>query len=199
MKIVYAAVFYAVAFLASATEHDPLISFIKDDNALKTLNTTVEQIEIIRDDVAHPYIYHYDFSYLNSLNIKTPVSNMTDTGVYIGTEKSNFGEQRYIQGSYSLLSGQTINIALTAKISTLEPVMLISPDPLILNNDKEYSMPYEDAMNTTLGIIGKYQLTNNWAIIGSFSTTSLSNEVIEKASLHEELAHSALIGATYSF
>ncbi|NMP30292.1 hypothetical protein HII17_01855 [Thalassotalea sp. M1531] len=194
MKLVCATLCLIISSLCVAEDRE-----LTDNSSIeKHIKRNVEQIEITRDDISLNQRNIFDFTQLASYNHKlTP--NITDTGLHTGSEQDNLGVQRYIQGTYTLLSYNTLDIAITAKLASVEAIPLGSLNYAEFLKPSSYRLSQEQFNNTTLGIIGKYQLSNNWAIVGSLSTTALSESLVEKASLHNELAHTALIGATYSF
>ena len=105
----------------------------------------------------------------------------------------------YLQTSYVIASFRSLDIALSAKIEQLDTSTATYYYPI---DPKQLATQYvigPDVTSTTLGIIGNYQLTNNWSIIGALTTTTVGDETRVTTPSADELAHMALIGATYSF
>ncbi|WP_440876181.1 hypothetical protein [Thalassotalea sp. PLHSN55] len=105
-------------------------------------------------------------------------------------------KQYFLQGSYSVVQKEKLNIAVLAKIETIDVKQTsLSYVPNNIAGQKEL---LDSSTNTTVGFIGFYSLTPQWAIVGAL--TSSQNSPEELGIVNEsEANHSALIGTTYSF
>ncbi|REL28243.1 hypothetical protein DXX93_17820 [Thalassotalea euphylliae] len=115
------------------------------------------------------------------------------------TGSANEHSMAYLQTSYVIASFRSLDIALSAKIEQLDTTTATYYYPI---DPKQLATQYvirKDITSTTLGIIGNYQLTPNWSIIGALTTTTVGDETRLTTPSADDLAHMALIGATYSF
>ncbi|GHE81525.1 MipA/OmpV family protein [Thalassotalea profundi] len=117
------------------------------------------------------------------------------------TENSNIKDSGtfYLQGAYTLLEKSPFNIAITAKVETLSEhnVNYYFGD----NNQLEQGQSLIDyqAKNTTWGLIGTYEVTPKWTVIGAFTSTILDKDIMQSPLVSDSNINMALIGTSYSF
>lgn len=104
--------------------------------------------------------------------------------------------QFFVQGSYTVLQKESLNIAVMAKLEAFENMnsQFESYDSYLDINGR----PVEKAKNATLGFIGSYSLSPQWAIVGSILSSQSDKSAIS-AFEEDKTNHSAVIGTTYSF
>lgn len=117
------------------------------------------------------------------------------------TENSNIEDSGkfYLQGTYTVLEKSSFNIAITAKVETLSEhnVNYYFGDKNQL--DQGQSLIDYQAKNTTLGVIGTYEVTPKWTVIGAFTSTMLDKDIMQSPLVSDGNVNMALIGTSYSF
>lgn len=117
------------------------------------------------------------------------------------TENSNIEDSGkfYLQGTYTLIQQSSFNIAITAKVETLSENNV---NYYFGNNSQleqgQSLMDYQ-AKNTTLGLIGTYEVTPKWTVIGAFTSTMLDKDIKQSPLVNNGNVNIALIGTSYSF
>ncbi|REL36733.1 hypothetical protein [Thalassotalea euphylliae] len=108
-------------------------------------------------------------------------------------------DNAYLQTSYVVASYQALDIALSAKIEQLDTTVATSFYGPVPNLFETQNLIGTDITSATFGIIGNYQLTPNWSIVGAITATSVAEDTKLSTLDADALAHMALIGASYSF
>jgi len=118
---------------------------------------------------------------------------MTDNASIINSGKF------YIQGSYTVINHVSFNLAITAKLETLnqQNVNLYYGDRL--QQEGSNSLLDYRANNTTLGVVGTYEVAPNWTIMGALTSTTLDDDIKQSPLIESDNLNMALIGTTYSF
>ncbi|NQZ80351.1 MAG: MipA/OmpV family protein [Colwellia sp.] len=139
----------------------------------------------------------------------TEVYNQTDTekqvnAAYINGRFSaqtgylidqNEAAKFFVQSSYLVFTNYKLNITVTAKIEALDTERVqhyygvINPNVYISDTNT----------NATLGLIGTYELSPKWTIIGALTSTALANDIADSPLIEHNKYNMALIGTTYSF
>lgn len=139
----------------------------------------------------------------------TEVYNQTDTekqvnAAYINGRFSaqtgylidqNEAAKFFVQSSYLVFTNYKLNITVTAKIEALDTERVqhyygvINPNVHISDTNT----------NATLGLIGTYELSPKWTIIGALTSTALANDIADSPLIEHNNYNMALIGTTYSF
>ena len=139
----------------------------------------------------------------------TEVYNQTDTekqvnAAYINGRFSaqtgylidqNEAAKFFVQSSYLVFTNYKLNITVTAKIEALDTERVqhyygvINPNVHISDTNT----------NATLGLIGTYELSPKWTIIGAQTSTALANDIADSPLIEHNNYNMALIGTTYSF
>lgn len=104
--------------------------------------------------------------------------------------------QFFVQGSYTVVQKESFNIAVMAKLEAFENMnsQFEGYDSYLDISGR----PVEKAKNATLGFIGSYSLSPQWAIVGSILSSQSDKSAIS-AFEEDKTNHSAVIGTTYSF
>lgn len=117
----------------------------------------------------------------------TDNSNIKDSGKF------------YLQGAYTLIEKSSFNIAITAKVETLSEhnvnYYFGNKTPL----EQSHSLIDYQAKNTTLGVVGTYELSSKWTVIGAFTSTMLDKDIMQSPLVSDNNLNMALIGTSYSF
>ncbi len=119
-----------------------------------------------------------------------------ETGIIEHEEELTNNKQYFLQGTYVVVQKERLSIAFLAKIEAFE-------------RQKNQFHSYHDLLqlepptsskstNATLGLIGSYSLSPQWAIVGAITSTQADN-IAPVAFADEDTNHSALLGTTYSF
>ena len=170
-------------------------------------NVSLDSPEVLPSSIAHVLMNDYQ-----DVGIHSPYSsNFFDSYSFIQPNKTSAftlgkhedaqGEQFFIQGTYVVMSYDALDIALAAKVQTIDETAvkyLYSTNQVPLNF---YSSHRNATTNATLGILGSYQINKDWAIIGAVTARTLSRDATSANLLNNEgdYAHMALIGTSYSF
>lgn len=100
-----------------------------------------------------------------------------------------------LQSSYTVLSADDFNLAISGKIVTTNNVDY-RHEILGVNEINKSIEPI--VVNSSLSLSGTYLLTESWAVTGSV-TSSFINDEITKSLTNKSSDNMALIGTTYSF
>jgi len=109
--------------------------------------------------------------------------------------ENNEASKFFVQSSYIVFTNYKFNVAVTAKIETLDTELVqyyygkIRPNQHISDTNT----------NATLGLIGTYELNSNWTIIGALTSTALADGIADSPLVEQNKYNMALIGTTYSF
>ena len=121
----------------------------------------------------------------------------TETGYSL---PSSFNEQNlrvFIHSAYSVVHNGRFDLSLTASfqsIKTSKKKYGSSPllHPLTHRSNAQ-------ATSATIGIIGSFDLSERWSLIGALTSSHIDNENINYKLQQENKRNMALIGTTYSF
>jgi len=117
-----------------------------------------------------------------------------ETGLLNTTSDSQDSKEFYLQSTYAVVDKEKLNISVLAKIEASEK-------PLTNYYFKEqapsYRSPTAEQLKNTVGFIGSYSLTPQWAIVGAITSSQSNIQPINEED--KSISHSALIGTTYSF
>jgi len=109
--------------------------------------------------------------------------------------ENNEAAKFYLQSSYVVFTNYKFNLTVTAKIESLDTERVqhyygvISPN---LDISKINT-------NATLGLVGTYELSSKWTIIGALTSTALADDIADSPLIEHNKYNMALIGTTYSF
>ncbi|WDD99583.1 MipA/OmpV family protein [Thalassomonas actiniarum] len=132
---------------------------------------------------------------LSQLNVSYQGKRLSvQTGFSTERLEHDQGNKFFLQGSYSLWSFNNFDIAVTAKIETLDKDIIQSYYP-VENTTLEIN---QLSTNKTLGLIGTFDLSSRWKMIGAITTTSIGSEITSPL-IENNTFNMALIGTTYSF
>jgi hypothetical protein len=118
-----------------------------------------------------------------------------ETGIVNEQMISIDGERLYLQGAYQILSFEKFSLSVAAKVETIDS-QLLSYDAF----HHEPAIQQNNTINSSLGLIGKYQLTKQWSVVGTLSASSLNNHSeTHNAPLPLIDNSMAVIGTRYTF
>ncbi|MFT5758275.1 MAG: outer membrane scaffolding protein for murein synthesis (MipA/OmpV family) [Alteromonadaceae bacterium] len=109
--------------------------------------------------------------------------------------ENNEAAKFFVQSSYVVFTNYKFNLTVTAKIEALDTERVqhyygvISPNLHISDTNT----------NATLGLVGTYELSPKWTIIGSLTSTALADDIADSPLVEHKKYNMALIGTTYSF
>ena len=111
-------------------------------------------------------------------------------------QKPNF--KVYIRSAYSVLHKGRFDLSLTASVEHIQISknhnnLAAIQQPLI---NSQSNVP---ATSATIGVIGSFDLSERWSLIGALTSSHIDNKNIHDILPQENKRHMALIGTTYSF
>ena len=112
----------------------------------------------------------------------------TEVGYLTDVSDESEGSKMYAQVGYTFLANRTYTLTAIGKIESLDEDMV-----------GYYYGNNESTTNATLGLVGTYKFSNQWAMIGAVTATSLGDEIGDSAIVEEDSYNMALVGVTYSF
>ncbi|MGB1199574.1 MAG: MipA/OmpV family protein [Thalassotalea sp.] len=117
------------------------------------------------------------------------------------TENNNVEDSGkfYLQGAYTVLEKSSFNIAITAKVETLSEQNVNAYFGYKNKFQQNQSIIDYQARNTTLGVVGTYDVTPKWSVIGAFTSTMLDKDIMQSPLVNENNVNMALIGTSYAF
>ena len=121
----------------------------------------------------------------------------TETGYSL---PSTFNQQNlhvFVHSAYSVVHHGRFDLSLTASFQSIKSVQAkhgLAPAIHPLTNQNN-----EQATSTTFGIIGSYDLSERWSLIGALTASHIDSENINDGVQQENKRNMALIGTTYSF
>jgi outer membrane scaffolding protein for murein synthesis (MipA/OmpV family) len=144
-----------------------------------------------------------DNSYSSAAQITDDTSEQVNAAYINGRFSANTGyltenneaAKFFLQSSYVVFTNYKFNLTVTAKIEALDTERVqhyygaISPELDIS----------ELNTNATLGLVGTYELSPKWTIIGSLTSTALADDIADSPLIERNKYNMALIGTTYSF
>lgn len=104
----------------------------------------------------------------------------------------------FLHSAYSIVHHGRFELSLTASIESidaakhthyLEPILQA---PTITSKN-------EQATSATLGVMGSFDLSNRWSLVGAVTTSHLTSEKSHALVIEDTTQKMALIGTTYSF
>lgn len=103
------------------------------------------------------------------------------------------GSKFFIQSSFVVLIHENFNLSLTAKFEALDEELVAHYYNTLSSNSTDSST------NATLGLIGTYDLSPQWKIMGAVTSTTLGDEIVQSSLISDDKYNMALIGTTYYF
>jgi hypothetical protein len=108
---------------------------------------------------------------------------------------NNEAAKFFVQSSYVVFTNYKFNIAVTAKIEALDTKSVQDYYGVLSTN---LNVP-DTSTNATLGLIGTYELSPKWTIIGALTSTALADDIADSPLIEHNKYNMALIGTSYSF
>ena len=104
----------------------------------------------------------------------------------------------FIRSAYSVLHKGRFDLSLTASVEHIQisknhTNLAAIQQPLI---NSQNNAP---ATSATIGVIGSFDLSERWSLIGALTSSHIDNKNIHDILPQENKRHMALIGTTYSF
>jgi len=100
----------------------------------------------------------------------------------------------FIRGNYSVLHAGRFDLSLTASFEAMQTsydnIRIVNPLSITAN---------EQATSATFGVVGSFDLSNRWSLIGALTSSRFDSENINYGLAPESKLNMALIGTTYSF
>ncbi|XQW84450.1 MipA/OmpV family protein [Thalassotalea piscium] len=117
------------------------------------------------------------------------------------TENNNLNDsgQFYVQGAYTVIEKSSFNLSITAKVETLSEDKVNDYLGYQYHSKDGQSLMKYQAKNTTLGVVGTYEITAKWTVMGAFTSTLLDKDIMQSPLVNEHNVNMALIGTSYSF
>ena len=122
-----------------------------------------------------------------------------ETGLITENNNIENSGKFYLQGAYTIIEKSAFNIAITAKVETLSEYSVGYYFGNKHSLDKSQSLIDYQAKNTTLGVVGTYELTPKWTVIGAFTSTMLDKDILQSPLIANSNVNMALVGTSYSF
>mgnify|MGYP003663480781 FL=1 len=101
----------------------------------------------------------------------------------------------FIRSAYNVLHHGKFDLSLTASFESRQAQHSLTPVLEPFNK----SPNNEQTSSTTLGIIGSYDLSKHWSLVGAFTSSQINNENINSGLQQKHQLNIAIIGTTYSF
>ena len=121
----------------------------------------------------------------------------TETGYSDTDNVDEHHFKAFLHSAYSLINHGRFDLSVTASIESIHSTPSItSLEPL--SQSSYYLNNSEQSTSTTLGVIGSFDLSDRWSLIGALTTSHLTNEN-NTNTLIDDQKKSVLIGTTYSF
>ena len=117
-----------------------------------------------------------------------------ETGVLNTTSEQQDAKEFYLQSTYAVVDREKLNISVLAKIEASEKPLT---NYYFQEQAASYRAPTAEQLKNTVGFIGSYSLTPQWAIVGAITSSQSNIQPINEED--KSISHSALIGTTYSF
>jgi len=122
----------------------------------------------------------------------------TETGY---SDTNNTNEQSFkafLHSAYSLINRGRFDLSVTASIESIDSM------PSIMNLERQAQTPSfignnEQSTSATVGVIGSFDLSDRWSLIGAVTSSHLTSDNSNTLTLDESTQKMALIGTTYSF
>lgn len=116
-----------------------------------------------------------------------------ETGYLSDVSDGLDGSKFFIQSSFVVLTHENFNLSLTAKFEALDEALITHYYNNLGSNAADSST------NATLGLIGTYDLSPQWKIMGAVTSTTLGDEIAQSSLINDDKYNMALIGTTYYF
>ena len=119
----------------------------------------------------------------------------TETGY---SQQEQWHQKRFktfIHSTYNVLHRGRFDLSLTASFESTQVQHNLAPVFEPYNKTQNNNQ----TISTTLGIIGSFDLTEHWSVIGAFTASQINNEQLNSDSQQKHQRNIAIIGTTYSF
>lgn len=174
-----------------------VVSITDDPTALSAQSKSLNQLSL--DDYQYQNNTTVDDGTVHVISLKARYQYgrfATESGVSQFDSDYTDAKQFYVQSSFAIVQKQAFNLSVLAKIESLEQPsnefgQWGATTPLF-----EYS--FEPMTNTTIGVVGAYNLTQRWSVIGAITSSAVHN-TDQNHPLNNNQNNRALIGTSYSF
>lgn len=122
----------------------------------------------------------------------------TETGYSRASNINQHSFKAFLHSAYSVINKGRFDISVTASIESIKST------PSFINIESRlqpavYTANNEQSTSATIGLIGSFDLSNHWSLIGAVTTSHLTSEKNNTLLREEKAQKMALIGTTYSF
>lgn len=114
-------------------------------------------------------------------------------GSVLGSSESDSGGEAHIQARYTFLASQTGTLTGFVRFEAL------SEDAVDYFYYDERDANIDNATNSSVGVIGTYNINSKWTILGAVMATSYGDSISDAPGVTEDSGTAALLGATYTF
>lgn len=119
----------------------------------------------------------------------------TETGYNTASHLDNKSIKGFLHSAYSLINHGRFDLSVTASLESIDTSK---------NNAKSFQLiyPYNSELSstsTTIGVIGSFDLSNRWSVVGALTSSHISNTKHNTVFIEGTEQKAALIGTTYSF
>jgi len=115
-----------------------------------------------------------------------------DASVLGASEEDSGGEAEFI-AKYTFLANKQMTLTAMAKFE------MLSEDAVDYLYYADTDANIDAVTNVSLGVIGTYNLSANWTMIGAVLATSYGDDLSDAPGVTEDSGTTALLGATYRF
>jgi hypothetical protein len=122
----------------------------------------------------------------------------TETGYSNPQNTNEQGYKAFLHSAYSVINRGRFDLSVTASIESIDSTANISSLKPQLEV-RGYLANNELSTSATLGVIGSFDLSNRWSLIGALTTSHLTSDKNSSLIPDENRQKMALIGTTYSF
>ena len=120
----------------------------------------------------------------------------TEVGYVTDVSDESEGSKFYAQASYTMLANRQYTLTVNGKVEAWDEDLTsyyysaVGPDGLYIA---------DSTTNITLSLVGTYNLTKQWKLIGLASATSLGDEISDSPIVEDDTNNMFLLGAVYTF
>lgn len=117
----------------------------------------------------------------------------------ISTDETFDNNSYFLQGSFALISKEQFDLRVTARFTTMDDAVVHQYYGFEHSESFGLNGETKSATNTSLGIVGTYQLSPRWKLIGSITSTNVDSQIEASPLVNSNYMHTAQFGTSYSF
>lgn len=167
--------------------------FYKNDNGFRFGGVVTSHSGYGKEDLKNSELAQTwgdrDASIMAGLNVAYRYKKLNiDAGYVTDVSDNADGAKFYASANYTIFADKQKTLTLNARIERLDKDMV------------GYYYGVDDAtINATIGVIGTYKLSKNWAAIAALTATSLGDEISDSVIATDDKTNVALLGVVYNF